>query len=342
MVETASGRSRLILRAGVFYLVLYTADLGQSNPALAEWDFVAGQKISFTTDAFQFSSVRRLQLSEDPSLPSVVPLDKPEDVIWEPTLEATKSVTTSYGRTDVSVRGRGFIFTNNPKFTHGDYRLQIRHQIDPTTAVYVRYRHAPNLLLGPNFERQTGQRLIVDERVTTNKWRLDLERRLTSDLTGTLIGRVGLRKYNDAFSERDTKLWTVGPRLDYRVLPWVHAHVTYLFERGHADGAGDVRLNDDVSYRLHHVAAGLDLTIAPRWLLALVYTYQQKNFTSDLVADTHFGRRDQVHQGLAELEYQVTPAALLTLSVQHTQRVSTNELREFKDTIVSIGGQYRF
>jgi hypothetical protein len=38
----------------------------------------------------------------------------------------------------------------------------------------------------------------------------------------------------------------------------------------------------------------------------------------------------------------VTPVGMITLGFQHTQRASTNALRNFNDTIVSIGGQYRF
>lgn len=57
------------------------------GPAQAEWSAVAEQKTSYTTDAFQFSSARRLRLTEDPSQPTVVSAEKPEDVIWEPALE---------------------------------------------------------------------------------------------------------------------------------------------------------------------------------------------------------------------------------------------------------------
>ena len=45
--------------------------------AQAEWSAIAEQKTSYTTDAFQFSSARRLRLTEDPSLPTVVSTDKP-------------------------------------------------------------------------------------------------------------------------------------------------------------------------------------------------------------------------------------------------------------------------
>jgi len=53
-------------------------------------------------------------------------------------------------------------------------------------------------------------------------------------------------------------------------------------------------------------------------------------------------RRDFTNQGLAELRYHLTLAAAATLGFQQTQRTSTNALRGFNDTIVSVGGQYQF
>lgn len=68
--------------------------------AHAEWSAIAEQKTSYTTDAFQFSSARRLRLTEDPSQPTVVSADKPQDVIWEPALEVLHSTPTMQGKTN--------------------------------------------------------------------------------------------------------------------------------------------------------------------------------------------------------------------------------------------------
>jgi hypothetical protein len=95
-------------------------------------------------------------------------------------------------------------------------------------------------------------------------------------------------------------------------------------------------------YRLHILSAGVDTSLVDRLSLHLLYLYRRKDFTSDLVADTHFNRRDDTHQGVAEFRYAMTGAATLTFGVQRTQRTSTNVLRSFQDTQVSIGGQYRF
>jgi hypothetical protein len=49
--------------------------------------------------------------------------------------------------------------------------------------------------------------------------------------TLTLIGREGLRYYNDAFSEHDTKLWTIGSQVGYVVNSRVTLTLGYLYER---------------------------------------------------------------------------------------------------------------
>jgi hypothetical protein len=313
-----------------------------ADVAGADWTAIADTKLSYTTDAFQFSSARRIRFSEDPSLPTVVPVERPEDVIWEPSLELIRSFSSGHDRTDLSFKAHGYLYTDKPIFNHGEYRFQVRQTLGPDTTVLLRYRHIPNLFLGPNFEQRTGQRTIQEERVTTNGWRLEVDRRISDTLTASLAGRFGLRSYNEPFAERDTRFLSAGPGLSYRVTPWAKALLNYMYERGIADGAGDTRFNDDVSYRLHHVSTGTELSFQERWSLALTYTFQRKNFTSELAGDTHLGRQDNLHQGLMELGYHPRENLALTLSFQHTQRNSSNALRSFNDTIYSIGGEYRF
>ena len=188
------------------------------RPVQAEWSAIAEQKTSYTTDAFQFSSARRLRLTEDPSQPTVVSADKPEDVIWEPGLEVVHSTPTAQGKNELAVKGQGAIYTNNPIFNHADFRIQDRLSLDEATTLLVRYRYVPNLFLGPNFERRTGTRSIQEERVSSHHWRAELERRLTDTVTGTLITRYGLRRYNDSFAERNTNFSPSGPAST--IAPW--------------------------------------------------------------------------------------------------------------------------
>ncbi|MBI4002158.1 MAG: hypothetical protein HY348_10280 [Nitrospira defluvii] len=326
-------------------LVLITASLclwRPEQPVYAEWSAIADQKTSYTTDAFQFSSARRLRLTEDPSQPTVVSPEKPEDVIWEPALEVIHSTTTSHGKNELSVKAQGAIYTNNPVFNHADYRIQDRFWLNADTSVLLRYRYVPNLFLGPNFERRTGTRSIQEERVTSHHWRAEVERRLSETVTAALIGRYGLRLYNESFAERDTKFWTVGPRVDYRASNWLTLTLSYLYERGLADGRQEQQFMDDVSYYLHMLSAGTEFRLSSQLDLDLVYIYRRKTFTSGIAGDTHLDRFDSTHQGVAELRYRLSSAATAMLSFQYGKRTSTNALRDFNDSIISVGGQYRF
>ncbi len=181
-----------------------------------------------------------------------------------------------------------------------------------------------------------------DERVTSHQWRAEFERRLNEDLTAALIGRYGLRLYNEAFAERDTHFYSVGPRLNYRATSWITFRLGYLYERGLADGRQEPQFMDDVSYYLHFLSFGMEVRLTSNLALNLTYLHVRKTFTSNLVGDTHLDRQDFTHQGLAALRYQFTTRVAATLSFQHTQRTSTNVLRDFNDTIVSLEADYRF
>ena len=315
---------------------------GSVLPVYAEWSVIAEQKTSYTTDAFQFSAARRLRFSEDPSQPTVVSTEKAEDVIWEPGLEVIQSTTSSLGKHELSVKAQGSIYTNNPIFNHGDYRIQDRFSLGADTSVLLRYRYVPNLFLGPNFERRTGTNSIQEERVTSHHWRAEVERRLGDVVTAALIGRYGLRLYNESFAERDTKFWTVGPRVHYSATNWMTVTLSYLYERGLADGRQETQFMDDVSYYLHMLSAGTEFRLSSQLDLDLTYIHQRKTFTSGIAGDTHVDRLDTTHQGIAELRWQMSAAAMATLSFQYDKRTSTNVLRDFNDSIVSVGGQYRF
>ncbi len=308
----------------------------------SDWSAIAAARVSYTTDVFQFSAARRLAISDDPSQPTVVQLGQPDDVIWEPSVDLTRTFSTGLGRNEVSVKAHGFLYTNNPIFNHGDYRIQTKQWIGADTSILLRYRYVPNLFLGPNVERQSGLQMVAEERVTSHRWRLEVERRLSEAWRITGIGRYGLRFYNAQFSERDTWFFTVGPKVEYTPISWATATLGYLYERGLADGRNEPQFQDDVSYYLNVVSFGTEFRFSPSVSLNLVYTYLRKNFTSGIPGDTHMGRLDQTNQGLAELSYLLTPASQVTLRFQRTQRTSTNALRDFNDSIISIGGDYRF
>jgi hypothetical protein len=271
------------------------------KPARAEWSPIAAQESSYTSDAFQFSSACRLALSEDPSLPTVVPVGNPEDVIWEPSVKVLRSAATRVVSNELSVKAHGFIRTDKPIFTHGDYRLQDRQWLGPATSLLLRYRYVPNLFLGPNFERRTGTRSAQEERVTSHTLGVEFERHVNEMITAALVSRYGLRLYNEAFAERDTNFYSVGPRLTYRAALWVAFTVGNLYERGLAEGRQEPQFMDDVSYFLHFVSFEMELRLTSKLVLNLMYIHIQKTFTSGFPGDTHVGREDLTHQGRAEL-----------------------------------------
>jgi len=310
--------------------------------AWAAWSLETGARLSYTDNAFAFSGASRISADEDPSQPAGRETRNVKDTIWEPTIEVKRKWAARRLPTEFSVKAHGFLYTATPILNHGTYRIRVKQWVDPRTSVLVGYRHIPNLLLGTNFERRSGVSAVLDEKVTSHQWRVILERELVPDWTAALIGRYGLRFYNDAFAERDTRFLTIGSRAAYAASTRLAWTLSYLYERGLADGRGDRRFNDDVSYRQHFLSTGPEIGLTDRSTLSLLYTYRHKTFTSDLVGDTHFNRLDHTHQGVAEFSYTMNQAVSVTLGYQRTQRDSTNQNRDFHVNLFSVGVRYIF
>lgn len=308
----------------------------------ADWSAITEAKTLYTDNAFELSAARRLSLGEDPSQPIIAPLNRPSDVVWSPSIDVRRTSSSSLGQTELSFKAHGFLYTNNPIFNHGDYRAQVHQQVASDTFVLLRYRYVPNLFLGPNTERQTGNRLPEEERVTSHTWRMQLERKLDDRWMVMLVGRYGLRLYNEVFSERDTKFYTIGPRLRFQATSWATITLDYLYERGLADGRDEPQFKDDTSYRQHFVSLGTLFQLTGPLSLELVYVYRIKQFTSEIEGDQLRGDRDKLHQGTAEVHYDLSAAARITLGFQRTQRSSTMASRDFFNTNTSLGLQYRF
>ncbi len=308
----------------------------------AEWSALTEAKVLYTDNVSELSATRRLALSEDPSQPTIVPLKNPQDVVWEPSLDVRRVSETAFGPTEFSMKATGFIFTDHSIFNHGNYRLQVKQTLTPDTSLLLRYRYIPNLFLGPNIERRSGTRLLEEERVTSHVWRAQLEHVFNQQWTATLVGRYGLRLFNEAFAERDTKFWTLGPQVTLSATSWLTLTLAYLYERGLADGQGDVQVRDDVSYRQHFLSVGSTFVFGQGFSLDLGYAYRRKDFASDLAGDSNRGVVDTTHVGSAELRYRMSPAASVTVGLQRAQRASNAASRDFFNTNTSVGLQYRF
>ncbi len=313
-----------------------------SDLPAAEWSAITEAKTIFTDNVFELSAARRLAFNDNPSQPIRVPVGEPSDVVWEPSIDVRRTSTSGLGTTEISFKGDGYVYTKNSIFNHADYRFQIQQQAATNTFVQFRYRYVPDLFLGPNIERHSGNRLTEAERMTEHAWRMQLEQTLNDRWTALLMSRFGLRLYNEAFSERDTMFYSVGPSIRYHALSWMALTLDYIYEHGLADGRNEPQFMDDVSYRQHFFSFGTLFTLTERFSLELIYVYRLKQFTSTIVGDLFNGTTDQLHQGTAQVYYKLTPALRLTVGFQRTQRSSSLESRNFFNTNGSLGLQYQF
>lgn len=185
------------------------------------WSLEGRGILFYTDDVGLFSATRRLSRDGDPTQPAIDSklTDQGSDMVFEPLLTVTRSLTNGLGRLDLNVQGQGFVFTENPEFNHGTLRLQATQALSSATRVQTRFNYAPNQFLGDNDERQSGQLLLSAEKLTSYIWSTRLIHDVTSDLSLRLLGRYGMRRYNEAFSERNTNFWTIGPHMDWRVAP---------------------------------------------------------------------------------------------------------------------------
>ena len=139
------GMARSQICRSVLIAVCLVALFAFPGLASAEWSAIAETKVLYTDNVFELSSSRRLALAEDPSQPAVVPVKKASDVVWEPSIDLRhRSRPTNLGETEFSVKAAGFVFTDNPIFNHGNYRIQLKQGLDADTSILIRYRFVPD------------------------------------------------------------------------------------------------------------------------------------------------------------------------------------------------------
>lgn len=153
---------------------------------------------------------------------------------------------------------------------------------------------------------------------------------------------LALGFYDGLFAERDTRLWTVGPHLEWAITPRVDMTLGYHYERGLADGRHAPQFNDDISYINHYVSWELGIRLTGKTSVAIGLDYERNDFTSELAADDRRGSREDVYQGDVKLRHAVADAMALTVGVQRSQRETTPDRRSVSDINVWIGGDYQF
>jgi len=330
------------LQATPRLVILAAAVLAVCDGARAEWAGTVEGNLFYTNDVSLFSASRRLSLREDPTQPVVDRTRQGEDMVMEPVVEVRRVSTSRLGATEISFKTQGYVYAQNPLFNHGTYRLRLTQDLSPSMLLRLHYYYAPNLFLGPNREHRTGTGSTDEERVTTHFWSAHLEQRVGESLNLRLLGRYGLRLYNEAFAERDTRFWTIGPHLEWRLSPRLDMTVGYHYERGLADGRNQPQFNDDVSYINHYVSWEATFRLTQRTSFVVGFDYERNDFTSELADDDRRGAREDVYQGDVKLRHAVSNAMALTLGFQRSQRNATLERRAISDINVWVGGDYRF
>lgn len=254
----------------------------------------------------------------------------------------TKSFTSSLGRSDLSVKGQGFIYAVNPRFNQASVGLEMLQAFSQDTKVRLRYYTMPDMLLGDNEERRSGTLSLKEERLTSHIGSVRLEQRLSEDWEVRILGRVGARLYNDAFAQRDTTFWTVGPHVVWRLVEGVKVLLGYHFERGLAEGRKQPQFKDDVSYINHYATAGVEAELTERLSFETGVHFERNNWTSGIAGDKRNGGHESVFQGEVTFLYRLTEQTGLTLGFQRSHRRQSFEQEIAHNTNVNVGANYRF
>ena len=334
-------RSTPMLRRIIVLFVVFAGWCFEPWPTSAKdgWSLEGQGTLFYTDDVGLFSATRRLSRAGDPTQPAIDTklTDKGADMVFEPLLNVSRSVTNGLGQLDLNARGQGFIFTEKPEYNHGTLRIQATQSLSSTTRVKARYYYAPNQFLGDNEERQSGQRQFTAENLTSHIWSTRLFHDVTPDLSLQLLGRYGLRRYNEAFSERNINFWTIGSHVGWRIAHTIMLGLSYHYERGLAKGRNQPQFADDTSYVNHYLTADVDVEVTDRLSLLTALHYELNNWTSGLVGDERNGAHEDIYQGEMRLAYHLTDSLQGFGGVQHSIRKESFESRSTKETNIGMG-----
>lgn len=332
-------------RVVVLFVVLASLCV-EPRPVSAKdgWSFEGRGILFYTDDVGLFSATRRLSQDGDPTQPAIDSklTNKGSDMVFEPMLIVTRSLTNGLGRLDLSVQGEGFIFTEHPEFNHSTMRLIAIQDLSPKTRVHARYYYAPNQFLGDNEERQSGRNQLTTENLTSHIWATRLIHDVTPDLSLLLLGRYGVRRYNEAFSERNTDFWTVGVHTDWRVVHTLKLGLSYHYERGLAEGRNQPQFEDDTSYINHYLSAHADVELTERLSLITAFHYEYNVWTSGLAGDERNGAHENIYQIEGRLVYYLTDSVQGYGGAQHSIRKESFESNSNKETNIGMGLSARF
>jgi hypothetical protein len=310
--------------------------LSFAPPCMAEWELDLRSNAYYTDDVALFSATRRLSRNQDPTQPALDSslADQGDGFVYEPMAQVTTTFDLLGRNTELLVRGQGFVFVDNSRFNHGSLGVRAAHDLTSATNFKLAYFFGPDLFLGKNEVREPeeggGQPLrFKDEEFTTHYWVASIDQQLpgASDITLRLLGRYGLRNYDKAFDQRDTKFWTIGTHLEWALTHTVGFALGYHYERGLADGRHQPELNDDISYYNHFATGELEIELTERLGLELAVHYEYNGWTTGIEEDERRGQNEKLVQGDIATRYQVTEAIQMTAGFQAAYRKESFEDR---------------
>ena len=314
------------------------------TPAAAEVEMKGRGVFFYTDDVGIFSASRRLSRDGDPTQPAIdsTITNQGSDVIFEPDLTLSTSLDNRYGKTTLSAKGQGFLYTDHTRYTHGTLRLEALQAFTPATRLRTQFYYAPDMFLGNNDNRQPGAVGLTREVLSSYIWAARIERMLTPDVEIRMLTRYGLRRYNADFEQRNTDFWTVGPHLEWRVMSNVKIGLGYHYERGLADGRNQPQLKEDVSYVNHYGSADLEVGVTDRLSVSVELDYERNNWTSGLIGDPRRGAHENVFQGDAVFYYRLDGRTRVGLGVQRSSRKESFESSAVTNTNVGVGIESTF
>lgn len=310
-----------------------------ATPVLGEVGVEGRAILFYTDDVGIFSATRRLTRDGDPTQPAIDTnlTNQGSDVVFEPHLKVSVPFDSRLGTTELSLRGQGFIYAENPRFNHGTLRVQAVQAFSTETRLRLRFYYAPDQFLGENEVRQPGVEGVAQEVLTSYIWSARVERQIVPDLELRLLTRYGLRRYEEPFTERDTDFWTIGPHLEWRLSQRIALRTGYHYERGLADGRSQPQLEDDVSYINHYGSADLDIELTERLSFMMAVHYERNNWTSGIVGDERNGAHEDIVQGEAILVRRLANGWRVFVGFQRSSRKESFEPETIENTNVGLG-----
>jgi hypothetical protein len=309
--------------------------------AKAEWSGEANSHMFYTDDVALFSVSQRLSLKDDPTQPMVDRPGQGGDFVYEPGFDLHWITLNHFGEFQVNASAAAYVFFERTQFNHGLFEIQAVQEFKTGTKLAFAYNVIPDLFLGQNeFMLRNGGLIEQDEALANHFWTLHLDQTVNDKLTLRLLSRYGIRRYDAPFQHRDTNFWTLGPHIEWEILPNVELLTGYHYERGSASQHKASHFPDDVSYVNHYASAELKVNFAPKWTAMLIFDFEKNDFTTRTRIDDHYGAAESVYQGELELLYELTEKAVLTMGWQHGQRRLNTEDITIRNNNIWVGIDY--